>query len=179
MTVYVRFVEPAVDDLFRLEKQDPQLVREALKKCLLLERSATAGEPLLGVLIGLRKLTLGDRHRRLVWRVRVEQGDTIVEIAEVFAVGWREDSAVYAEVERRLKQLGDDPRAIPLAEVIEMLGKHAAGIEGPIEPTAAELVPDWIRNGLLNSGATPGDIAAMNPDEALAELQNRWSGPQH
>ena len=54
MPTYVRFITPAVDDLLELEIQDPQLVREVLKKCLLLERSALAGEPMLGVLIGLR-----------------------------------------------------------------------------------------------------------------------------
>ncbi len=66
---YVRLTEPAVEDLARLVRLDPQVARQALKKMILLERDPEAGEPLLGALIGFRKLIVGDRHWRIVWRV--------------------------------------------------------------------------------------------------------------
>ena len=51
---YVRLTEPAIDDLRRLQRADPQVVRWALKKMLLLERNPNAGAPLLGALVGYR-----------------------------------------------------------------------------------------------------------------------------
>lgn len=178
MATFVRLISAAVEDLILLQKQDPQLLREALKKCLLSERSAMAGEPLLGALIGLRKLKVGDWQRRIVWRVRHEGDDAVVEIAEVWAVGWREDTAVYEELERRLAQLGDDPVALPLSEVIASLGRHVAGIDATPEPAPIEPVPKWIRNGLVSAGMALEDIEAMSSEEALRELQQRWGAGQ-
>ncbi len=77
-----------VDDLARLVHLDPQIARQALKKMILLERDPEAGEPLLGALVGVGKLTVGDRHRRIVWRVTTDDtGRDLVEIAEVWAAG--------------------------------------------------------------------------------------------
>jgi mRNA interferase RelE/StbE len=57
-----------------------------LTKMPLLERDPVAGEPLLGDLVGGRKLVVGDRARRVVWRVREPvPGHTVVEVAEVWA----------------------------------------------------------------------------------------------
>lgn len=61
----VRLTEPAVDDLRELYRKDPQIVRWCFKKMLLLESSPEAGEPLVGGLIGFRKLVVGDRD----WRI--------------------------------------------------------------------------------------------------------------
>lgn len=62
----VRLTEDAVSDLHRLHKKDPQIVRSVFKKMLLLEKSPEAGEPLLGALVGFRKLVVGDRDWRIV-----------------------------------------------------------------------------------------------------------------
>ena len=62
----VRLTEDAVSDLYRLQKKDPRIVRDVFKKMLLLERAADAGEPLLGALVGFRKLVVGDRDYRIV-----------------------------------------------------------------------------------------------------------------
>ncbi len=51
---YVRLIDPAVEDLARLVRLDPQVLRQVLKKLLLLERNPEAGEPLLGALVGFR-----------------------------------------------------------------------------------------------------------------------------
>lgn len=63
---YVRLTDAALEDLDRLAASVPQALRWALKKMLLLEESPDAGEPLLGNLIGWRKLTVGDRDWRIV-----------------------------------------------------------------------------------------------------------------
>jgi mRNA interferase RelE/StbE len=70
----VRLTEPAFEDLQTLLRLDPQIVRWALKKMLLLERDPEAGQALHGVLIGWRKLVVGDRDRRVDWRSRPAAG---------------------------------------------------------------------------------------------------------
>ncbi len=74
----VRLTRDAEKDLLRLVKKDPQIVRNVLKKMLLLQYSPEAGEPLLGKLIGFRKLTVGNRTYRSAWRHTVD--DTMVPI---------------------------------------------------------------------------------------------------
>jgi mRNA interferase RelE/StbE len=94
----VRLIDPAVDDLRALLRLDPQIVRWALKKLLLLERNPEAGKELHGSLIGWRKLTVSDRDWRIVWRVASDDtGTVIVDVAEVWAVGARADREVYEE----------------------------------------------------------------------------------
>lgn len=84
-------------------KGDLQVVRWALKKCLLLERDPEAGKEIRGGLIGFRKIVVGDRDRRVVWRVpHDETGRTVVDVAEVWAVGARSDAEDYDEVQARV-----------------------------------------------------------------------------
>ncbi len=64
-TTEVWLTDPAVEDLQRLD--DAPLVW-ALKKMLLLETDPLAGEPLLGSLIGYRKLVVDNRDWRLIWK---------------------------------------------------------------------------------------------------------------
>ncbi|WP_269048051.1 hypothetical protein [Paenarthrobacter sp. Z7-10] len=64
----------------------------------LLERSAYAGAPLLGHLIGYRKLVFGDRDRRIVWKVTNDVDGVTVDVVEVWAAGTRSDSAIYKEI---------------------------------------------------------------------------------
>lgn len=60
---------------------------------LLLERSTEAGEPLLGTLLGCRKLVVGDRDYRIVWRETVDDAhQPVLDIAEVWAAGVRADT---------------------------------------------------------------------------------------
>jgi mRNA interferase RelE/StbE len=145
----VRFTDAAFADLQRLaRKGDPQVVRWALKKCLLLERNPEAVEELRGGLIGYRKLTVGDRDWRIVWRVTHDDtGRPVVDVAEVWAVGARSDSEVYAEMESRVATLSATPATVPLAEAIARLGKIGTDIarrsEDP-EPSAQPGVPDWL-----------------------------------
>ena len=111
----VRLTEDAIADLHRLGKKDPEIVRAVFKKMLLLERSPDAGEPLLGALVGFRKLVVGDRHWRIVWRVTADtDGTPILDISEIWAVGARSDSEIYEELKARVARIGDDPKLQPL-----------------------------------------------------------------
>jgi mRNA interferase RelE/StbE len=180
----VRFTDAAVADLVEMgRKGDPQVVRWALKKCLMLERDPEAGEELRGALIGYRKLTVGDRDWRVVWRVTHDaEGTPVVDVAEVWAMGARSDSEVYDEMSSRVAALSANPATVPLAEVIERLGKVAAGLAGKnaepgkgaapaAAPGAGEQLPDWLAQALLKVvGMAPADVAQLSE----AEANQRW-----
>lgn len=145
----MRFTDAAFADLQRLaRKSDPQVVRWALKKCLLLERNPEAGEELRGGLIGYRKLTVGDRDWRIVWRVTHDDaGRPVVDVAEVWAVGARSDSEVYEEMASRVAALSATPTTVPLAEAIARLsriGKDVAPSSEEPEPDGQPAVPAWL-----------------------------------
>lgn len=175
---WVRLTAPAVDDLRGLYRRDPQIVRWCLKKMLLLERDPQAGEPLLGGLVGFRKLVVSDRHWRIIWRVTVdESGGTVVDIAEVWAAGARADAEVYAEMKQRLDSLGDAPETRSLKEVVATLGRLSEQFDIAAEP-GADPVPDWVVNALVGSaGLNPEDVRGMTTDAAMSALQAFWSRP--
>lgn len=176
----VRLTEDSIADLHRLQKRDPQIVRWAIKKMLLLERSAHAGEPLLGSLIGFRKLVVGDRDWRIVWRiVNDEVGGIVVEVAEVWAAGARSDSEIYKEMQARVDALGSSPKAIALTEVIESMGRLFANTAPTPEPAAPEPLPAWVVDPLIHQvGLTEDEVATMTPEEAMDRLKAYWSSPR-
>jgi len=77
------------------------------------------GEPLgnnpRGALVGLRKLVVGNRAIRIVFRVTEAN-----QVAVVVVIGKREDSEVYAMASARLKMAGT-PETLELAEVLRGL----------------------------------------------------------
>jgi mRNA interferase RelE/StbE len=170
---YVRLTEPAVGDLHALLKKDPQIVRWALKKMLLLERDPEAGEPLLGQLVGWRKLTVGDRDWRVVWRVSSDAtGAVTITVSEVWAVGARSDAEVYAEMNERVATLGSDPATQALSSVIDMLGRHAQrpDIHATAEPEP-DPVPDWLHQRLVRTAGLSAELVqAMTGARAM----ERW-----
>lgn len=170
---YVRLTAAALADLQRLLKKDPQIVRWALKKMLLLERDPDAGEPLLGSLIGWRKLTVGDRDWRIVWRVTSDEaGEITLTVSEVWAVGARSEAEVYHEMTERVASLGDDPRTLPMSSVIELLGRHVQrdGIEAAPEPVF-DPVPEWLKSRLVHSaGISQAVVDTLTGTEAM----DRW-----
>lgn len=169
----MRFTDPAFADLQRLaRKGDPQVVRWALKKCLLLERNPEAGEELRGGLIGYRKLTVGDRDWRIAWRVTHDDtGRPVVDVAEVWAVGARSDSEVYAEMESRVATLSATPATVPLAEAIARLGKIGADIAARSdEPESGSQpgVPDWLVQVLTAVVTMPrAEVDRLSEEQAL------------
>lgn len=165
---HVRLTEPAVDDLARLVRLDPQVARQAFKKMILLERDPEADEPLLGALIGFRKLTVGDRHWRIVWRVTTDDtGRDVVEIAEVWAAGARSNGDVYAEMTERVELLPDTPQTQALRDVIHALGRSAGDVSATRQPTT-EVVPEWLVDRLVHTaGMTRADVEAMTAEQAM------------
>lgn len=183
----VRFTDDAVADLERMvRKGDPQVARWALKKCLLLERDPEAGEGLRGALVGYRKLTVGDRDWRVVWRVtHDDEGRPVVDVAEIWAMGPRSDSEVYEEMSSRVATLSANPATVPLAEVIARLGRVAAGlspqnaepVKGPDAASgtsgvgAPAQLPTWLAQSLEKVvGLSPAEVLQLSE----AEARRRW-----
>ena len=134
----VRLTDDAVADIQRLVKRDPEIARLLFRRMLLLERSPSAGEPLLGPLVGFRKLTAGDRQYRIVWReMRDDAFQPVLEIAEVWAAGVRTDSEVYDEVRARIRRMGKsaNPQTQALADVLQALGRGFREIPAQAEST--------------------------------------------
>lgn len=174
----VRLTDDAVDDLRTLFKADPQIVRWALKKMLQLERDPYAGDPLLGGLIGYRKIAVGDRDWRVVWRVGQDDvGDFRIEIAEVWAVGYRKDSEVYAEIQQRVADAGSSTKTQALTEVLNMFAKQARGLTAAPEPERPEPVPKWLTDALLYVVHLPASrIETMSLEEAERAWTEHISG---
>ena len=165
---YVRLTVPAFEDLQRLLKMDPQIVRAALKRMLLLERDPDAGEPLAGQLVGWRKVTVGNRDWRMVWRVTSDaSGVTIIDIAEVWAVGARAESEIYDEMKSRVALSEPGPQTTALSEVIALLGKSIAGAIVPAKEPASNPMPVWLATRLQKVGMSEGQIAALSPEQAM------------
>lgn len=176
---YVRLTGPALDDLRRLLAKDPQIVRTALKKMLLLERAPNAGEPLLGSLIGWRKLVVGDNHWRIVWRVTSDEaGEVIVTISEVWAVGARTDAEVYTEMSTRVAQGTGPAGTTALTEVLALLGKQVKrdDLQAAAEPVH-DPVPRWLAERLVHTaGLDPADVAEMGGEDAMERWEQFMAG---
>jgi len=152
-----------------LHKGDPQVVRWALKKCLLLERDPEAGEELRGGLIGFRKIVVGDRDWRVVWRVAHDEvGRAVVDVAEVWAVGARSDAEVYHEMSQRAATLRSQPSTVPLAEALESLGRITRGLEATAEPKPeADEMPDWLTQVLTHVvGLSKDEVERLSLEQA-------------
>jgi len=176
----VRLTEHAVEDLRTLFKADPQIVRWALKKMIQIERDPNAGAPLLGGLIGYRKIVVGDRDWRVVWRiVQDDAGDFRVDVAEVWAVGYRKDNEVYEEIRRRVADAGASPKTTALTEVLELFAKQARGLTAAPEPETVkpEPVPTWLTEALLYVVRLPASqIEGMTLEEAEKVWTDHISG---
>lgn len=141
----------------------------ALKKMLLLETDPQAGEPLLGSLIGYRKLVVGNRDWRIIWRVTSdERGTMTIEVAEVWAVGARSDGEVYAEMTQRVASLGDSPVRRSLAAILEELGSRAKGLEAkPVVEPPSRPEP-WLVDRLVHTAGLDRDqVLAMTSEQAV------------
>jgi len=176
---YVRLIDPAVEDLRRLLAKDPQIVRIALKKMLLLQRDPEAGEPLLGSLIGWRKLVVGDNHWRIVWKVTTDDvGDVTLTISEVWAVGVRSDAEVYSEMTSRLAEVGEGDTSA-LTEVITLLGRQVDRDELQAAPEPVDdPVPEWLRNRLVHTAGVPSrEVDCLSGEEAMRRWEQHLAGP--
>lgn len=162
----VWLTDPAVEDVQRL---DGAALVWALKKMLLLETNPLAGEPLLGSLIGYRKLVVGNRDWRIVWRATTdERGAISVEVAEVWAVGARSDSKVYAEMSQRVASLSDSPVRRSLAAILDEFGKGAKGLQAKPAAEAPSPPERWLVDRLVHTAGMDRDnVLAMTSEQAV------------
>jgi mRNA interferase RelE/StbE len=152
----VRFLDAAIEDLARLS---PDTTLRVFKKLLLLEKDPEAGQPLGGPLTGYRKLVVGNRDWRIVYR---NTHDGHVEICEVWAVGARADDEVYREAAARIATLAPSPTAHALAQVLGRLGY------GPVPEPEPDAPPAWLIARLVHTaGRDPNEVATMTLDQAL------------
>lgn len=160
--VEIVFIDAAVDDLRRL---GPDAVARVLKKVLILLDSPGAGYPLGSDLTGFRKLVVGRNTWRIVYRVA---SDKAIEICEIWAVGARADSEVYAEATARVRAAGQGrPEAAKLATVLELLGAMTKDIVID-QPPVRDPVPDWLADRLIHTvGMAREDVAALNLQQAV------------
>lgn len=165
---YVRLTDAAIDDLKNLKRHDPSALRQILKKMLLLEANPYAGEALIGDLITWRKLTVGDRHWRIIWIPKTDSvGEQVIEIAQVWAIGARSDAEIYEETKTHIESLPRSPHTTSMADVIELLGKTAGGLQAAHEPIH-ELAPEWLRQRLkISLGVTSKDLEGLTLQQAL------------
>lgn len=173
----VRLTEDAVSDLHRLHKKDPQIVRSVFKKMLLLEKSPEAGEPLLGALVGFRKLVVGDRDWRIVWRITQDaSGRPILDISEIWAVGARSDGEVYDELTARVARMGDDPKIQSLKDVIIQMGRLYESVEATPEPARGSNLPEWLETALVEQlHLSAQEISGLSEQQAQQKLMQHWS----
>lgn len=177
----VRLTEAALEDLERIHRKgDPQVVRWALKKLLLLEKNPNAGKELRGSLVGFRKLTVRNRDWHIIWRVTHEESGAIfLDVAEVWAFGARKDSEVYQEVQQRVARMKADPVTVPLAEALGALGKVAYGMEVTEEPGVQESIPDWLVHALVHVVKMPrAEVLRLSADQALQVWDGFISEPK-
>jgi mRNA interferase RelE/StbE len=156
-----------------LQKKNRSALKWAMKKFLLIERNPEAGAPLGGGLHGYRKLTVGDRDWRIVWRVTFDDtGHLIVDVGEIWAVGARKNSEVYDEMRRRVAAMPEGPQTKTFEEVLAMLEASLTGKRSPApsRPAADEaLAPKWLVDDLVNvAGYARNDVEALSERQAMS-----------
>lgn len=112
----LRLIDYAVEDFRRYATKNKALRQSIFKKLLYIEtQPVLAGLPLTGPLNGMRKIVVGDRIWRIVWRVLTSRTPL------VWGIGKRDHADIYREVERRIKLLGEDPHTVTIAEMLSSL----------------------------------------------------------
>lgn len=118
MSVRVELIDDAIADLAKHAESGK--LKAFFKKLLEIEaKGSQAGEPLGRDLVGWRKLPVGDRDWRIVFRV-----DSAETTATVCVIGDREDGDCYEEAKKRADHV-EDIDASSLAEsMMELFGSR-------------------------------------------------------
>jgi mRNA interferase RelE/StbE len=111
--IRVELTNEALGDLERYVRSG-NLDRFLAKLVRLEEEGPQVGQPLRGELHGFRKIVVGDRNWRIIFRANPEE-----TIATVWVIGDRADSACYDEAAARVAALGQRrPEVASLAVAI-------------------------------------------------------------
>jgi mRNA interferase RelE/StbE len=116
--VRVELIREAADDLAAYAESGNLPL--FFKKLVYLEEGGKdAGHPLGGALTGWRKIVVGDRNWRIVYRMSAD--DTV---ATVWVIGDRADAECYDEAQRRVQALGRSrPETLSLAATMLTLSE--------------------------------------------------------
>lgn len=118
MAVRVELIDDAIADLAKHAESGK--LRAFFKKLLEIEeKGSKAGEALGRDLAGWRKIVVGDRSWRIVFRV-----DKSETVATVCVIGDREDGACYEEAKKRADRLKDDDAASLAESMMELFGSR-------------------------------------------------------
>jgi mRNA interferase RelE/StbE len=118
MPVRVELIDEAIVDLADLAESGN--LKQFFRKLVEIEANGSqAGEPLGRNLVGWRKITVGNRNWRVVFRVDREE-----TVATVCVIGDREDAACYEEAQRRTQQIKDADATSLAASMMELLGSR-------------------------------------------------------
>lgn len=111
MAVRVQLIDDALADLIELAESGKR--NSFLKKLIEIEQKGSqAGVPLGKGLTGWRKITVGDRNWRIVFRVNLDE-----TVATICVIGDREDEACYIEAQKRAEDV-ENADAMSLAEAM-------------------------------------------------------------
>lgn len=118
MPVRVELMDDAVADLAKHAESGK--LKPFFKKLLEIEaKGAKAGEPLGRDLAGWRKVTVGNRDWRIVFRIEKDES-----VATVCVIGDREDGACYEEAKRRAERLSDADATSLAESMMELFGSR-------------------------------------------------------
>ncbi len=147
----------AEDDYSIFIKSNKELERLLLKKLIYIAASPNiAGVALTGRLSGMRKIKVGERIWRIIWRVVKEQG-------EVWGIGRRDHLEIYREVERRIAILGENPETNTLAQILLKLHTSAKPI------LERKDIPKEILEALIyEMGLSFETIMTLSVDESIS-----------
>lgn len=118
MSVRVELIDDAIADLAKLVESGK--LKLFFKKLVEIEaQGSKAGEPLGRDLVGWRKLTVGNRDWRIVFRV-----DKAETVATVCVIGDRDDGACYEEAKKRADSVEDNDAASLAESMMELFGSR-------------------------------------------------------
>lgn len=118
MSVRVELIDDAIADLAKLVESGK--LKLFFKKLVEIEaQGSKAGEPLGRDLVGWRKLTVGNRDWRIVFRV-----DKAEAVATVCVIGDRDDGACYEEAKKRADSVEDNDAASLAESMMELFGSR-------------------------------------------------------
>lgn len=118
MPVRVELLDDPVADLAKLAEGGK--LKLFFRKLVEMEQKGLgAGEPLGRDLVGWRKVTVGNRNWRIVFRVDREE-----EVATVCVIGDREDGVCYEEAKRRADKAQNNDAASLAESMMTLFGSR-------------------------------------------------------
>lgn len=118
MPVRVELIDDAIADLAKYTESGKR--KSFLRKLVEIEaKGSQAGEPLGRDLVGWRKIAVGNRDWRIVFRV-----DRAETVATVCVIGDRDDGTCYEEAEKRANDVQNEDAASLAESMMELFGSR-------------------------------------------------------